>query len=113
MSLGVASGTTGSLQIRKTKGGIEVEKAPDVHEFPRDFLLRELNNAVKLYVVIPSNPPVSYEVSSISEAGETNKLIALQGSKAPLPLQAEEVTAEETPADSQPVKRSWWQRRKN
>lgn len=65
--LGVSHETTGSLQIRKGAHGVEVEgPIPSQHTFPSQFLERELNAAVKVWVVIPSQPPVYYEVTGIS-----------------------------------------------
>lgn len=65
MSSGVASYETGSLKVHKRTDGIEVVlPIPEVHVFPRDFLVRELNEAVRIRVTIPSTPPVEYDVLS-------------------------------------------------
>lgn len=94
--LGVKSPTTGALRVRKVHGGgILVEgDAPELHEFPRKFLVRELNDAVRIKVTIPSNPPVTYEVTGITATGD------LVAHKLPTPKPTEK-----------PKKRRWWQRK--
>lgn len=69
--LGVSGKSTGSLILRKGPGGIEVEGSPpDLHVFPRRFLDRELNSAVRVRVVVPAKDPLIYEVSAIDGKGD-------------------------------------------
>ncbi len=96
---GVTGGTTGSLRVRKlTSGDLQVDNAPGTHEFPREWILRELNEAVCLYVVLPSDPPVTYLVTEIAEGPKGWDLRGALKSEAPV-----------NPAP----RRRWWQRKKN
>lgn len=66
MSTGVGGSGTGSLIVQKTERGVAVKgSVPQVHAFPPKFLDRELNTAVRIHVVIPSDPPVVYEVTAL------------------------------------------------
>jgi hypothetical protein len=84
---------SGTLTVRKGRCGITVEgEAPEQHSFPTQFLARELNKAVRVHVVIPSDPEVRYEVTGITPTEWTADRI-------------------HTP-ESKPARRRWWQRRK-
>jgi hypothetical protein len=64
--------TTGSLVLRKTPNGLQVEgDAPEHHEFPRRYLERELNQSVRIRVVIPVDPPLVYEITGLQEHYKT------------------------------------------
>lgn len=66
-------------------------EAPEAHSFPTKFLARELNKAVRVQVVIPSDPEVRYEVTAISPTEWATNRIS-------------------TP--DKPTRRRWWQRKK-
>jgi hypothetical protein len=92
---GTRNPTRGSLKLRKGDGKVVVEgDPPELHEFPRKFLDRELNSAVRIRVEIPSDPPLYYEISAIT--GKDGNLV---GTLLPTPKVK--------------PRRRWWQRRKN
>lgn len=70
--LGVGGKRTGSLVLRKpVGGGLVIEgDPPDEHVFPRKFLDRELNDAVRIRIVIPTEEPIVYEVTDIEAKGD-------------------------------------------
>jgi hypothetical protein len=97
---GADAPTMGQLRVRKSRDGVKVEgEAPQRHTFPRQFLVREINDAVRITVTVPSDPPVVYEVDAI-EAHDRG-ITALVGSRV------------DNPDEAPPAKRKWWQRKNN
>lgn len=101
MSTGVGRGT-GSLIVRKTEKGIVVEgTVPQTHSFPRKFLERELNSAIRIHVVVSSDPPVVYEITSFDGPRDSNGHLS-----GPYDLTGHLIPSPHVPQQ----KRRWWRR---
>lgn len=106
MSTGVTGGSTGSLIVQKTARGIVVKNAPQTHTFPPKFLDRELNKAARLRLIIPSEPPVVYEITAFEgtrhpETGELTGSYCLAGHLLP---------PEAVPTPTPNKKKRWFRR---
>lgn len=103
---GVGGSGTGSLIIQKSERGVRIQgDAPQVHTFPSKFLDRELNAAVRIHVVVSSEPPLVYEITALEgsrhpETGALNGSYSLVGHLLP----------QEAPASPKPPKKRWFRR---
>lgn len=76
--LGVSRPTTGSLTIRKSNHGVQVDGvAPEFHAFPQRFLKRELTKTVRAYVAISTAEGYyQYEITDFDENEWRTQLVA-------------------------------------
>lgn len=89
--LGVSRPTSGTLTVRKTVRGVQIEgDPPSRHDFPLKFIERELGDAIRVQIIIPAEEEVRYEVVRVSATEWTANRIK----------------------QSKPPRRRWWQRRK-
>lgn len=93
MSLGVTPGSTSVLRLRKANDKLTVEgEPPQTHSFSTGYVERELNDAIRLHIIVQAEEALVYEVTHIDRNEYTATLLP--------------------DSPGAPPKRRWWQRRK-